>query len=592
MTNDNVRNRTFRELFAGNVRYEIPFFQRGYAWEKKQWDQLFEDVSDEILPDVDDGVSYGEVEHFFGPIVVLQKTDSEGETIKYLVIDGQQRITTVYLLLGMIKERLEQLQHKSGDATTHSLTLRKLLTNESASGDDYERLKLFSSKGDRLPTYRTLFGKAQNPVSPHYYTDVALYQPGNNQVDEFRDYCDKRLKQKFKDVPSLWQLAGVLLDSLRVVWIPLDGRKDDPQAIFESLNDKGMPLSSSELICSYLFKPLESVPDFEQLHNVQWLGAIRRFDKRDKFEEYLRYLFSIGASKMVGKGRKTYVHFKNKHPKLNVPTARHRLEEVYENAPIYRMVVAPSEHRHPDKKIAELLELISNTRMDVTSPFLIDLLRTHKSGGITTEVAVALISETLTMLVRRKMTERATTIYDTMFPRLFGMVAGEAYPVKALQELFKKNNVWTSDQEFEDAMVARTLYRSRDLAFTRMVLMEIDKTMQSHGQFPDYSTVPTIEHVIPQTLDAAWKNYLKADSQDSRLGTLVDSIGNLCLLSQPANSAAGQNPFTSKAKDYSEVTALARELRDYEGEWNLAAVMERSQKLAHRAKTRWAWSVV
>lgn len=592
MINDNVRNRTFREMFSGPIRYEIPFFQRGYAWEKKQWDQLFEDICEQILPDVDDGTLLGDVEHFFGPIVVLQRKDDDPDVSRHLVIDGQQRITTIYLLLSVIKERMEQLQHKSGDALTHSLALRKLLTNEPKTEDDYERLKLYSSKGDRLPTYRSLFGKSQNPVSPHYHTDVALYQPGNNQVDEFLAYAAKKLKQKFGDVPSLWQLAGVLLDSLRVVWIPLDGDKDDPQAIFESLNDKGMPLSSSELICSYLFKPLESVPDFEQLHNHEWLGSIRQFAKQAEFEEYLRYLFSIGASKMVGKGRKIYVHFKNKHPRLNVVTARHRLGEILENARYYKMIAWPSEDRHPDHQIAGLLEAISCTRMDSSTPFLLDLLRTHGAKSISTETTIGLLKETLTLLVRRKMTEQAATAYDTMFPRLFGAVVNEAYPVKAFHEQIRSAGVWTSDQEFEDAIVNRPLYRSRDLAFTRMVLMELDKTMHRHGDLPDYSTAATIEHVIPQTLNEDWKAYLGEDTNDHEFYTKINSIGNLCLLSGGANSSVGQNPFRSKASQYPEVTALARELRDYEGEWNLEAVTARSRRLAERAKARWAWSMV
>jgi hypothetical protein len=125
-----------------------------------------------------------------------------------------------------------------------------------------------------------------------------------------------------------------------------------------------------------------------------------------------------------------------------------------------------------------------------------------------------------------------------------------------------------------------------------MILMELDKTMQSFGQLPDYSTVPTIEHVIPQTLDPSWEAYLGEDVESLDFYTKINSIGNLCLLSQPANSSAGQNPFTSKVRDYSEITALARELKSFDSDWNLAAVEKRSSRLAERARVRWAWSNV
>ena len=82
-------------------------------------------------------------------------------------------------------------------------------------------------------------------------------------------------------MPALWQLAQVLLRCLKLVWIPLDAEKDDPQAIFESLNDKGMPLTASELLCNYLFRPImDAKENFEDLHNDKWLAAIRPFGER------------------------------------------------------------------------------------------------------------------------------------------------------------------------------------------------------------------------------------------------------------------------------------------------------------------------
>src|SRR5690606_13466255 len=122
------------------------------------------------------------------------------------------------------------------------------------------------------------------------------------------------------------------------------------------------------------------------------------------------------------------------------------------------------------------------------------------------------------------------------------------------------------------ALINKPTYRTRDLAFARMVLMEIDKTMQSFGQFPDYSTVNTIEHMIPQTLDDDWKKYLGKDVDDEHLVSLTHSLGNLCLLSGPANSSVGQDPFESKRDAYSPITALARQIKEHQGRWCLEAI--------------------
>lgn len=96
MPTESVRNRTFKEMLKGTVRFRIPFFQRGYAWEKRQWDQLFLDVQEQVIEEITTGSSIEEVEHFFGPIVVMEQLGTP-ELKEFLVIDGQQRITTVYL---------------------------------------------------------------------------------------------------------------------------------------------------------------------------------------------------------------------------------------------------------------------------------------------------------------------------------------------------------------------------------------------------------------------------------------------------------------------------------------------------------------
>jgi hypothetical protein len=192
------------------------------------------------------------------------------------------------------------------------------------------------------------------------------------------------------------------------------------------------------------------------------------------------------------------------------------------------------------------------------------------------------------MLVRWKTAERLSTIYDVLFPQLFTLVKNEPDKVKAIQTQFQKFGVFLSDQEFKDALINRPLYRNRDLPFTRMVLAEIDKCLQDHGQYADYSTTNTIEHVIPQTLDDQWRAYLGDDVSHPEFAKRIHTIGNLCLLSQEANSSAGQNPFQRKVKGYSSVTALARQLQKNE-DWSLGELVKRSETLAEVAVQRWSW---
>lgn len=230
--------------------------------------------------------------------------------------------------------------------------------------------------------------------------------------------------------------------------------------------------------------------------------------------------------------------------------------------------------------------------MESSTPFVLSVLRALSVGTVTNENARVILRETLVLLVRRKMTELATTQYDVMFPSLLGKIVNEPNQIKALHDRFRHHGVWIADQDFEDAIVNKTTYRRNDLAFSRMLLMEIDKKFQPHGQLPDYSTLNTIEHMIPQSLDERWRTYLGAEADDDYLPIVVNSIGNLCLLSRPANSAAGRDPFETKKADYSPITALARQIKDHSGRWDMKAVRDRSQKLAKEALQIWSWANV
>ena len=238
-----------------------------------------------------------------------------------------------------------------------------------------------------------------------------------------------------------------------------------------------------------------------------------------RFEEYLRNLFSIGENKMVGKGRKGYIYFKNKNKNrsLSATSARQQLDDIYFGASLYRTIREPLVHRHKDEEINSLLVSIANTRMDSSTSFALAMLRALSTHAVSDDQCRAILGETLTLLVRRKMAELPTTQYDMMFPALLGKIVNEGQQVRALHEQFKKVGVWVSDQEFRDALVKKPLYRSRDLAFARMVLVEIDRRLQSHGQLPDYTTVDTIEHTLPQTLDDEWRRYLEGDEDDETL---------------------------------------------------------------------------
>ena len=217
---------------------------------------------------------------------------------------------------------------------------------------------------------------------------------------------------------------------------------------------------------------------------------------------------------MVGKHRKVYVHFKTKNRNLTSGAAKQHLADIFAGTTLYRTITDPLSYPHKNEAINQLLISIGSTRMETSTPFILSVLRAQAAGTLGDDMTRAILRETLVLLVRRKVTELATTQYDVMFPSLLGKMVNEPNPIKVMQERFKQHDVLVSDEGFEDAVINKTAYRRNDLAFSRMLLMEIDKKLQSYGQLPDYSTVGTIEHMIPQTLDDRWKKYLGAEAED------------------------------------------------------------------------------
>lgn len=587
MPTENVLNRNFEELFSSPVRYEIPFFQRGYAWEQRQWKKLLEDLNQEIIEIVEND-NFENEEHFFGPIVVLEKTSHHPSLKRFLVIDGQQRITTSYLLLAIIKKFLEAKAHLSDNAQKYIAELNKLLKNDVTGADDYLRIKVFSTKGDRLPTYKAVFG--QNPSSPFLGDDQLLYNPSTNKIDEFERYISRQIKNY--DVPQLWQLYQAIIKSLKIVWIPLDDTKDDAQAIFESLNDAGMPLSASELLCNYIFRPLtnDSTNEHEKLHNEKWLAARRLVGEND-FEEYLRDLFSIGEKKRVGRERRMYVHYKIKNRNLTASTAKDTLDRIFDFTNVYNQINKPVQFPAVSLQIKNYLIAIKNTNMNSISPFLMALLKSLENGKLTENETISLLREVYVLLVRRKITKLPVTKYDTFFPSLLGKIINEPNKVKAFHTQIQNEQLWVPDQIFEDAFLTKDVYNTRELNFSRLVLQELDKSMQSYGELPDYSTIHTIEHILPQTLDDHWKAYLKEDATHINLPTIINTLGNLSLNSQSANSHNGQRPFLQKQADFTDVSALARDVKQRSEPWNIIAIETRSKDLGKQALKVWAWEL-
>ena len=594
-----IINRNFADIFSGEMRYVIPFFQRGYVWGSRNWNQLKQDIEEQILEPAQDG-ELTDQEHFFGPVVVAEKPGHHPRFKVFDIIDGQQRFTTVYLMLAYFRRRLDALMTKAPKAREHHERIGRWLINRTEDGatpDDYWRIKLFSVKGDRLATYYAVFGH-RNPRTSALQDDLFLYLPNGNISGKFERWMGRNFGDSGEE--DIWRWVRALAQCLKVVWIPL-GRRDDPQAIFESLNDKGIPLTAAELLCNYLFKPLiKAESDYEYLHRSKWLD-VQRIDRSSPvaevfdFEEYLRHLFSIGHSKIVGRGRRLYVFFKQHNKNLNADAANAHLDNIAQSAPLYRRILGESTDGLTP--VDGLLKKIGETNMTSCRPFLLAILKKERDGVIPARDVETLFKEVYVLLVRRKVAELPVTRYDSFFPSLVDKMvdSDRVAPTVLLHEAIRKEQLWVGDGVFKEALARRPVYRSREIGFTRLILEEIDRHLagEHSGELPDYSTLDTVEHVAPQNIETSddWKMELGEDARSEDYTRIINTIGNLCLRKRERNSEMGRLPFAKKQELLRlSPSRLALDITDRVGPWNFNAIQTRSAQLADVAARIWAWS--
>ena len=263
----NITTKSFHEIFdKSNVQYKIPFFQRGYVWGDKQQKQLYNDIKDHLGEIKDD--NFAENRYFFGPVVVKQHK-TENLKIQYQIIDGQQRFTTVYALIALIIKLLKGKDNGDDpNVSSYKDELSPFKENEASDKSDLDRLKILSSKADSPALYNVVFNGKPDKLSnaqEHLRDNVNME---NNQITTMVKFWEKKFRRV--DAKDLYVWAKTLLYSFEVVWIELREEQDE-QVIFESLNDKGTPLTGGELICNYLFTPFKNDDTHEDLHVKKWL---------------------------------------------------------------------------------------------------------------------------------------------------------------------------------------------------------------------------------------------------------------------------------------------------------------------------------
>ena len=585
-----------QRLFVQPVRYEIPAFQRRYVWkQEEQWEPLWGDV-EELAQSIMEG---GRTEpHFMGAVVFQQKQFAAGTIERRIVVDGQQRLTTLQLLIDAIQEVLENREHSSP-----ARRLAALVTNgeEYRNGNPDLAFKVWPTVVDRVAFRHAM----SNELSVSDHATSRIVQAHDYFKGQAEQWIDRFSEEAGERDRAATALEAAVSGSLEIVVIDLDD-SDNPHVIFETLNARGTPLLQSDMVKNKVLYDAEVGPrdDDSEVSEVEkhlwpfdqddwWAQEVGRgLQRRPRVDVYLNHWLTLRNRAEM----KPYDEFRTfeKYAAARLEegdTIKDVARDMGDLGSIYRDV---EEVRRTD--IARFLERRNVMNVGVVTPLLLWLLSTHLPTATLATCLKALES----YLVRRVVCGYSARSYGQFFVGLIARLAGESVDdadrilVSYLGGQTAQATLWPGDEELRERFVAAPLYKYMTHGRLRMVLEGIEEKLRTNkAESREVYGTLHIEHVMPQTWSPNWPlpDDVAGDGEAvANRDRAIHTIGNLTLVNGRLNASLSNAPWASKRETLSDhsVLFLNKRLVNKGPEvWDEAAIEKRARWLHKQAVKIW-----
>lgn len=534
-----------QKVLEGSKQFLVPHYQRPYSWHKPQWDILWRDV-EELVENPESKP------HFLGSVVTAPAGSVPEGVEKRLLIDGQQRLTTLFVLLAQVRDKAI-----ASGAPKLADKIKDLILNRHDEGNDH--YKLLPTQGDSAAeSDRVAFLAAMDGVA---CASVSA-------ISGVRGYFSAKLNQY--DVAALDELFRTISGKLTIVSIILD-EKDNPHRIFESLNGKGRPLSQVDLIRNYFFMRLPN-EDHERVYRELWQPMQAHLGE-ERLTGFVRhYLMHFGNQ--VNEAD-VYATLKERVESSQSPVLGH-LRELVELAKYYALFDDP---QGAPPAIAERLARLSRLDVTVSYPFLLPTYADFARGELSEAHLGEVLDVVETYVMRRFVCGLSTNALGKTFVPLYKKAKREADFLAAV----KAGLACPGDRVFREQLVSARLYRGGDRRDKVKLLLERIEAAFGHKERIDPSNL-TIEHIMPQTLTPAWQRQLGDNWEDDH-EELLHTLGNLTLTGY--NSELSNAPFAEKRKTLvGSHFVLNRYFVDVET-WDAKQIEARAEALADVAISIW-----
>jgi uncharacterized protein with ParB-like and HNH nuclease domain len=557
-----TKTTSFQNLLGNGKNYKIPDFQRDYSWTEENWEDLWNDFL--FLEDND-------VPHYMGTIVLQTEDNNE----KVIVVDGQQRITTMTIVVAAIMKILKDFEEKGIQPEKNKERFEKIrrdFIGEKTLSELHYKSKLTLNQNNNT-FFQTKILKLEKPLNFQKLRDSErlLYQA-------FEFFYEK-LKEKFKEddgkkISSF--LENIIAKRLIFIEIAVDDELS-AYTVFETLNARGVELTTTDLLKNYLFSIAvkESSDSEMEILKEKWKNIIDTVGLKS-FPVFLRYYLN-SKQKLVRKENL----FKNlKNTVSSAKDVFELLDRLQEKADLYNAIKNPydefwNENKNKDeiKKSLEELKIFG-----VSQPIPLFFAVYDKLPGIFPRVLKisAVISFRYNVIARRNPNEMER-VYNSVSQKIFNE------DIYSLKEIIKELKfLYIDDNDFKNIFSTKEISTGgKNKRLVKYILTEIENHISSSdNDFNDANF--TIEHVLPENYSEEWNDLFEGNADK-----FVHRLGNYTLLEDKKNRRAADKSYQEKKEIYKESRyKLTKEYINFD-EWNISSLNSYQNRLAKIATGIW-----
>lgn len=584
--------RTPLEIFSMPQHLAVPVFQRRYVWTaENQWEPLWRDIS-RVAERRLDGVS---TQHFLGAVVTQSSPAGMGSLASHELIDGQQRLTTLQLLIDAAAAEFD-----NAEQTQFSQQLAILTHNPPAYGlDETQVLKLQHENDDRAGFVAVM--TAEPPIDYPALPQSKIVQAHQYFSEQVREWLGETV-----DPARAAALVATLTQGLQLVVIAL-AEQEPSQEIFETLNARGTPLTAADLVKNYVFQHIvreggsaqSAFRDhWQDLEKSFWTKEVRigRYSL-ERLSLFLNHWLVAQTGEEVST-RSTFTRFKSWHEQSGRPMTK-VLDSLHRQALLFEQWVHEAGRTEGDiGQVPLFLYRTEAAELEAVKPVLLGLFDVERP--VPADVANAALRDVESWLMRRSVLRRPASEYSRVVAGLIddlrGVQADDFATVLrgSLIRLNRPGTYWPGDEEVTRELTTAPIY-TQPKGRLRAYLEAIEdwhrgytRTTSASGSRVKRGAM-SIEHLVPQK----WKEHWPVDTLQQQIDrdSHVHRLGNLTLLTQSLNSSVSNGPWNSpkgkrEALDGSDTLLLTRGPRKLDL-WSEERIDERTSSLTVALLETW-----